>query len=89
MIAGGVLAKYSIALFGPRGHTTVTNLLTAMALSVFGTFPTKLAQWIGLLMLFPTVERRCVTSAMATDLAVSEGWSKVLSHSLIFATFAT
>jgi hypothetical protein len=78
MIAGGALAKYSIAFFGPRGHTTVTNFLTVVAMLIFGTFPTKLAQWLGLLVLFPTVERRCVTSAMATDLAVSEGWNKVL-----------
>jgi hypothetical protein len=77
MMFGGALAKHSISLFGDRGHTTFSNVLTVLAMLVWGSSSRKSAAWLGLFILFPTMERRCVTSAQATDLAVSEGWEKV------------
>lgn len=71
MVAGGKLAGYSIKTFGPRGHTTINNILTVISFLVFG-FAKKMPQmWVGLLLLLPTMERRAATSAMATDHAVA------------------
>lgn len=76
MMVGGSLAKFTMNTFGQRGHTTLSNCLTILSMLINGSSARPFMTWLALLVLFPTMERRCATSAMATDLAISEGWAK-------------
>jgi hypothetical protein len=86
MVLGGRLAKPSIERLGNRGHTTLNNVLTAVAFTVMGAGQKQWNMWLGLLVLLPTMERRAATSAMATDHAVAAGMGKG-EYQACFANF--
>jgi len=76
MVVGGWMAKYSIAALGNRGHTTMNNLLTAVAFACFGHRQERWNMWLGLVLQTPTMERRAGTSAMATNNAIACGMGR-------------
>jgi len=76
MTLGGRFSKVSIESFGQRGHTTLANWFTLLALSTWGMKPSGFNMWLGLLLLFPTMERRSAISALATGEAERCGFEK-------------
>jgi len=55
MTLGGRLAKFTLEAFGQRGHTTLSNWLTLLALSSWGVKATGFNMWLGMLLLLPTM----------------------------------
>jgi len=76
MTFGGRLAKQTIEVLGQRGHTSMSNWFTLIALSTWGVRPSGFNMWLGLLLLLPTMERRAAVSALATKEAVRCGFKR-------------
>jgi len=76
MMLGGRLAKYSLEMFGQRGHTTLANWLTLIALGTWGARAKSLNMWLGMLLLMPTMERRTAIGAISTKEAIKCGFTR-------------
>ena len=76
MIGGGRLAKALLARLGPRLFTTLANVSTAAAFTLWAGVPRGWAMWLGLLLLLPGMERRAALGSLAVDHASACGMGR-------------
>ena len=76
MTFGGRFATKSLEYLGQRGHTTMSNWMTLIALSTWGIKPSGFNMWLGMLLLLPTMERRTAISSLATQEALKCGFER-------------
>jgi len=76
ILAGKLPQKLIPKHMSQRDFTSLSNYLTAAALTLWATCKSSSQFWLGLAFLCPSMERRAATSAMATDHAVAAGFGK-------------
>ena len=76
MFLGGNLAKTTLSVLGQRGHTSASNWITMLGLSVWSASPTAVGMFGGLAILCGGMERRAATNALTTGLALEHGFSR-------------
>jgi MFS family permease len=76
MYLGGKLAQQMLGVFGERGHTTVSNVLTAVGFGVWAYKPTVTNMFLGLAIMVGAMERRAATNAMLTKSALESGFAR-------------
>jgi DHA1 family tetracycline resistance protein-like MFS transporter len=70
VVAGGKTVKPSISYFGMRGHTTLSNLVMALAFYIQGTRSKYFSQWGALALWFIGGRKRDAVEVICTELTL-------------------